>query len=82
MAVKATYVDEAQTVHLLIGLNRENIESLLRGEAFTLPPGAVALSDGSNIVIMFAETDEELVEKRLPPPVDAAPDKPEWLPLG
>jgi len=76
MAVKATCVDDSQTVHLVIGLNRENIESLLRGEALTLPPGAAALSDGSNIVIVFAETDEELVEKRLPPPVDLASDKP------
>jgi hypothetical protein len=76
MAIKTTRVDDAQTVHLLIGLNRENIDSLLRGETLTLPPGAVALSDGSEIVIVFAETDEELVEKGLPPAVDLASDKP------
>jgi hypothetical protein len=66
MAVKATCIDDAQIVHLLIGLNRENIDSLLRGETLTLPPGAVALSDGSEIVIVLAETDEELVERSLP----------------
>jgi hypothetical protein len=76
MAVKATWVDESDTVHLVIGLNHEDVESLLRGEALTLPPGAVALSDGSNIVIVFAETDEELVEKHLPPPVHMPSNRP------
>ena len=67
MAVKAIAVDDANTHHLIIGLNRENIESLLRGDVFTLPHGmAVPLSEESDIVVLFAETDEDL-GKRFPP---------------
>jgi len=65
MAIKATCIDESQTVHLLIGLNRENVEALLRGETLTLPPGSVPLDVDSEIAIVFAETDEELVQNRL-----------------
>ena len=60
MAIKAIAVDNSNTQHLLIGLNRENIESLLRGEVFTMPRGAVSLSEKSDILLLFAETDEEL----------------------
>ena len=76
MAVKATCIDDAGTVHLLIGLNRKNIDDLLRGETLTLPPG-VPLTDESHIALVFAETDEELVEKRLPPPADLASNTPQ-----
>ena len=76
MALKAICIDDAQNVHLLIGLNRKNIEDLLRGETLTFPRG-VPLTDESEIAIVFAETDEELVEKRLPPPADLASNTPQ-----
>jgi hypothetical protein len=66
MAIKAIAVDDSNTHHLIIGLNRENIESILRGDVFTLPPGAAPLTADSDIVILFAEADTEL-EKRFPP---------------
>jgi hypothetical protein len=64
MALKATLLDEESTPHLLIGLSRENLESLQRGEVFVLPPGKnVPLTEKSDIVLMFEETDEDLVER-------------------
>jgi hypothetical protein len=36
MAIKATVVDESGTHHLVIGLNRENMHSIVSGEIFTL----------------------------------------------
>ena len=67
MAVKAIALDDQNTQHLIIGLNRENIESLLRGDMFTLPHGMpVELSANSDIVLLFAETDDDLA-KRFPP---------------
>lgn len=66
MAIKAICVDDTDTHHLLIGLNRENIDSILNGDVFTLPRGAAPLTVDSDIVILFAETDAEL-EKRFPP---------------
>jgi hypothetical protein len=66
MAVKATVVDKSGTQHLIIGLNRENVESIIRGEILTLPPGATLLTDESDIVVLFAENDIEL-GKRFPP---------------
>jgi len=67
MAIKAVAVDDKNTQHLIIGLNRENVNSLFYGGVFTLPHGiAIALSENSNIVLLFAETDEDL-EKRFPP---------------
>lgn len=44
------------------------MESLLQGDVFTLPRGVVPeLTEGaSDIVLLFAETDEELAE-RFPP---------------
>lgn len=69
MGVKAIAVDDENTHHLIIGLNRENIESLLRGDVFTFPHGmAVALTEKSDIVLVFAETDDDL-GKRFPPSV-------------
>jgi len=40
MAVKAIVVDDSNIHHLIVGLNRENVESILRGDVFTLPRGA------------------------------------------
>jgi hypothetical protein len=70
---KTICVDDSNTHHIIIGLNRENVESILRGDVFTLPSGAAPLGADSDIVVIFGETDEELV-KRFPPvlrPVDA-----------
>jgi hypothetical protein len=67
MAIKAIAVDDSNTPHLIIGLNRDNIESLLRGDIFKLPLGVVPeLTEGSDIVLLFAETDADL-GKRMPP---------------
>jgi len=67
MAVKAIALGEDNIQHIIIGLNRENIESLLRGEMFKLPRGIMPeLTAASDIILMFAETDDDL-GKRLPP---------------
>jgi hypothetical protein len=67
MAIKAVAVDERNTEHLIIGLNRDDVNSLLAGDVFTLPQGIdIALTTNSDIVLVFAETDEDL-EKRFPP---------------
>jgi hypothetical protein len=67
MAVKAIVVDDSGTHHLFIGLNRQNVDSLLRGDVFTLSGGNLrVLSENSDVVVLFAETDQEL-EKRFPP---------------
>ena len=67
MAVKAIAEDEMGIQHLVIGLNRENIESLLVGNVFTPPSGPVPVltANQSDIVLLFAETDGDL-EKRFP----------------
>ena len=67
MAIKAVAVDDENTQHLIIGLNRDNVDSLLDGDVFTLPHGiAVTLTENSDIVLLFAETEDELA-KRFPP---------------
>jgi hypothetical protein len=68
MAIKAIVADEEDIQHLIIGLNREDVESLLRGDVFTLPSGPVPVmtEDKSDIVLLFAETDDDL-GKRFPP---------------
>jgi hypothetical protein len=66
MAISATCLDDANTVHLLIGLNREDVESLLLGEVLTVPPGRVPLSEDSTVALVLAETDDDLVRNRLP----------------
>ena len=67
MAIKAVAVDDQNTEHLIIGLNRDNVNDLLEGDVFTLPHGiAITLTENSDIVLLFAETDEDL-EKRFPP---------------
>ena len=66
VAIKAVFVDDSNTHHLVIGLNRDNVDSILRGDVFTLPGGvAFPISEQSDIVVLFAETDKEL-EKRFP----------------
>lgn len=53
--------------HLIIGLNRDNVNSLLDGNVFTLPAGYLTgLKEDSDVVLLFAETDKDL-EKRFPP---------------
>jgi hypothetical protein len=68
MAVKAIVVDDENVQHLIIRLNREDIESLLRGDVFTLPSGLVPVmtENKSDLVLLFAETDDDL-GKRFPP---------------
>jgi hypothetical protein len=64
--IKAVAVDDQNTQHLIIGLNRDNINSLLDGDVFTLPKGvSISITENSDIVLLFAETDEDL-EKRFP----------------
>lgn len=74
MAIKAVVEDEERVQHLIIALNRENIESLLCGDVFTLPRGVVPLltENASDIVLLFAETDE-LLTKRFPPQIRPLP---------
>jgi hypothetical protein len=73
MALKAIVVDDENIQHLIIGLNRENVESLLEGEVFTLPPGPVPVltENKSDIVILFAETDGDLA-RGFPPKAPAS----------
>ena len=67
MAIKAVAVDDENTQHLIIGLNRDDVNSLLNGDVFTLPHGiAVTLTENSDVVLLFAETDDNLA-KRFPP---------------
>jgi hypothetical protein len=67
MAIKAVAVDEENTQHLIIGLNRDEVNSLLDGDVFRLPKGIdITLTTNSDIVLLFAETDADL-EKRFPP---------------
>jgi hypothetical protein len=67
MAIKAVAVDDQNTQHLIIGLNRDNVKSMLAGDVLKLPHGiAISLTENSDIVLLFAETDEDL-EKRFPP---------------
>ncbi len=77
MAIKATCVDEVKNVHLVIGLNRENEASLLRGKVLTLPRSSVTLGEDSDIAIIFAETDQELMEQRMPRPLPVASTRPQ-----
>ena len=80
MGLKAWFQDENNTTHLLIGLNRENVESLQRGDVFTLPPGeALSLSDDSDIILIYEDTDEKLVERmkaNMPAPTEDRSQRP------
>jgi hypothetical protein len=52
--------------HLIIGLNRENVETILQDNVLTLPAGFLTgLTEESDMTLLFAETDEEL-ERRFP----------------
>jgi hypothetical protein len=63
MAIRAVAADDENTPHLIIGLNRESADSLLERGVFTLPHRfAFALSEDSNIVLLFVETDEDLAK--------------------
>jgi hypothetical protein len=67
MAIKAVAVDDENTQHRIIGLNRDDVNSLSDGDVFTLPHGiAVTLTENSDVVLLFAETDDNLA-KRFPP---------------
>ena len=68
MAIKAIVVGNEGVQHLVIGLNREDVESLLQGNGFRLASGPVPVltENKSDIVLLFAETDEDLA-KRFPP---------------
>jgi len=67
MSITAIALDDANTQHLIIGLTRAEVDALVRGDVLTLPriikPELTADSD---IVVMFAETDEALAG-RFPP---------------
>ena len=64
MALKAILIDNEKNPHLLIGLNREDVDSMKRGEVFVLPSGQnVALNEKSDIVLIIEETDEDLVRR-------------------
>jgi hypothetical protein len=66
MSIKAVIVDSEDIHHLIIGLNRENVEAILEGNFLALPAGSLTgLTDESDVVLLFAETDEEL-ERRFP----------------
>ena len=56
MSIKAVAVDEENTKHLIIGLNRDEINSLVDGDVFTLPRGtAITLTENSDLVLLFGE---------------------------
>ena len=56
MAVKAIAPDDAHTQHFIIGLNRGDVESILRGDVITLPRRIMPeLSEDSDIVVLFAD---------------------------
>lgn len=67
MAIKAVAIDDTGTRHLVIGLNRENMNTLLNGNILILPTGYLAgLTEDGYVVLMFAET-EKGVLKMFPP---------------
>jgi hypothetical protein len=66
MSIKAIAVDEQDVQHLIVGLSREDVNTILKGDVLVLPPGIPDLTAASDIVVLFAETDEELAQ-RFPP---------------
>jgi hypothetical protein len=61
MAIKAVAVDDQNTQHLIIGLNRDIVNSLLDGDVLKLPGGvAFSITENSDIVLLFAETNADL----------------------
>ena len=66
MSIKAVAVDSEGVHHLIIGLNREDVETILQGSLLSLPAGFLhGLTEESDVVVLFAETDEKL-EGRFP----------------
>jgi hypothetical protein len=65
-SIEAIVQDSEGVQHLIVGLHRENVDSLLRGDLFTLPPGQVPVLRKPEATSLFAETDEEL-GRRFPP---------------
>ena len=64
MALKALFADEENNVHLILGLTREALDTIQRGEVYVLPAGkGVPLGENSRIIILFEETDEELGQR-------------------
>ena len=56
--------DERDTSHLLIGLSKQAIESIQRAEIVTLPGGHnIPLTDDSDIVLMYEDSEEALIER-------------------
>ena len=67
MVIKAVLTDELGTHHLMLGLNRDDVESLLNGDIFRLPRGMLSgMSDDCNVELLFAETDDELASHLQP----------------
>jgi hypothetical protein len=56
MPVKATCIDENRTIHVVIALNREDLNRLMAGGCLNFTVGT-ALSTNSQIQIAFGETD-------------------------
>jgi hypothetical protein len=72
MAIKGIAVDDENLHHLIIGLNRQDVEAILAGRVVSLPAGFLPnLTEQSDVVVMFGETDEEL-EQRFGPPMRPA----------
>jgi hypothetical protein len=60
-------VDDAGVCHLIIGLNRENVDSILRGDVFTLPRRYLEqLTQESDVVVLSAETDDDIAKRFAP----------------
>ena len=71
MAIKAIAVDDANTHHLLIGVEQGERGYDLARRCVHLARGAAPLTADSDIVIVFAETDEELAMRFPPAPLPA-----------
>jgi hypothetical protein len=56
MPVKATCIDENRTIHVVIALDREDLNRLMAGGCLNFTVGA-ALSSNSQIQIAFGETE-------------------------
>lgn len=64
MGIKAWLQDDDGTPHMLIGLNRQDLESIEAGEVFRLPAGMnVPTTEKTEVVVMYEATDKELVAR-------------------
>ena len=66
ICLKAIALDEENVQHLIIGLSRADVDTILRGDVLVLPPGWPELGAASDTVVLSAETDEQLAQ-RFPP---------------